>query len=401
MLPRFLRSGHFFKVLSQRVIPRAKHKLRKLLRNRVVHLLVIRPDRLGDVILSTPVIEAIKKQYPRVKLTVLVREGVAPVLRGLSCVDEVLIFDPEGRHSGFPGFFRLVGDLRQRHFQFSIALQSHWKIAAASYLARIPYRVGPLSKIHSHFFYNLGLRQRRSQVEMHEADYNLQLLKKIGVELKSRSILTQIHVNHSEVDSAKSWLESQGWRIDGGSTVIIHPGMGGSALNWPDTHYHELARALVYDGFQVIVTGGAHELQLLEAMEKEVLPALRQASGRIIFFKNTEARAVDFLGALFKQAQVVIAPSTGPLHLAVALQIPVVTFFPPIRVQSAIRWGPYLADDSKASVLVPEVYCGQDFSCLGPQCHYYPCMKSLSVNQTVEQVRLQIQKSAPHPSRSG
>jgi lipopolysaccharide heptosyltransferase II len=398
-LPRFLRSSNFFRVQSQRLNPRGKQKLKRILRSRAVRLLVIRPDRLGDVILSTPTLEVIKKRYPKVRLTVLVRAGVAPLLKGLSSVDEVLIFDPEKRHAGFQGFWRLVEDLRGGEFEFSVALQSNWKIAVASYLAGIPRRVGPLSKVHSYLFYNLGLRQRRSQVEMHESDYNLQLLKRVGVEVSSRVISTQVHLSQAGVRQAEVWLSEKGWTPEGGTTLIIHPGMGGSALNWPETHYHDLARSLVSESFQVIVTGGPQEVPLLDEMEKALSSRLTSASGRLIFFKNTGSLGVDFLAGLFSHAQLVVAPSTGPLHLAVALQIPVVTFFPPIRVQSAVRWGPYLADDSRASILVPEVYCGQDFKCRGTACHYYPCMKSLTVNQAIEQVRLQIQKDAPHPSK--
>lgn len=372
-----------------------------MLRTEEVHLLVIRPDRLGDVILSTPVLEVIKQKYPKIKLTILVKEGVAPILRGLAPVDDVLIFAPEGRHAGFHGFWQLVSDLKVRDFRFSIALQSNWKIAAATYFAGVSRRVGPLSKMHSYLFYNLGIRQRRSQVEMHEADYNLQLLKRIGILPRSRSIPTQVHVSETELGRAQQWLQEQGWRPEGRPTIIIHPGMGGSALNWPDTSYHDLARSLVQEGFQVLVTGGSHEVGLLDEMEKETVPRLEKAPGKLIFFRNTEGRPIDFLAGLFKHAHLVVVPSTGPLHLAVALGIPVLTFFPPIRVQSAIRWGPYLLDESRASVLVPEVYCGQDFKCLGSACHYYPCMKSLTVNQAIEQVRLQLQQNAPHPSKSG
>lgn len=399
MLPRFLRSTYFFKIQSQKFSPRAIHKLRKFLSTRPAHVLVVRPDRLGDVILSTPVLEVIKKRYPRAKLTFLVRETVAPVLRGLSSVNEVMVYDPDGRHRGFKGFWNLVADLKKNRFQFAITLQSHWRIAAATYFAGITYRIGPVSKVHSYLFYNLGIRQRRSQVEMHEADYNLELLKKIGIHVSTRTVPTQVHLSNEQVSLAKEWLENRGWRVDGGSTIVIHPGMGGSALNWPETHYCELARGLVQEGFQVVVTGGPTERALLDQVEKSISPFLGDAPGRLIFFRNTDGHTVDFLAGIYSCARLVVAPSTGPLHLAVALHIPVVTFFPPIRVQSVIRWGPYLADDSRASILVPEVYCGQDFKCLGTPCHYYPCMKSLTVKQAMEQVSLQLRQNAPHPSR--
>jgi lipopolysaccharide heptosyltransferase II len=359
--------------------------------------LVVRPDRLGDVILSTPVLEVIKKKYPQAHISVLVRAGVAPLLRGLSSIDQVLIFDPDHRHAGLRGFFRLVAELKAGQFRFAIVLQSNWKIAMAVFFAGIRDRIGPLSKLHSFIFYNLGVRQRRSQVEMHEADYNLSLLKKIGIRSSSRQIQTRVSIAEGIVLEARQWLEKKGWTPEGRQTIVIHPGMGGSALNWPESHYQDLVKALVLEGYQVLVTGGAGEVALLDRMEVEVSPFVQGALGKLIFYRGSVSQSIDFLGGLLKHADLMIAPSTGPLHLAVALNLPVVTFFPPIRVQSAIRWGPYLADEQRASVLVPEVYCGQDFRCLGTPCHYYPCMKGLSVNQAIEQARLQLRFSNPHP----
>jgi ADP-heptose:LPS heptosyltransferase len=290
----------------------------------------------------------------------------------------MIIFDPEGRHAGIRGFFRLFRAIRRRHFRIAVVLQTNWKIAAALFFAGVRYRVGPLSKLHSFLFYNRGIRQHRSQVEMHETDYNLQLLRRLGIRVGTRNVQTQIHVSDEAREWARNWLIAQGWQSPA-PLVVVHPGMGGSALNWPDTHYQELIRALVREGRQVLVTAGPTEGQILDQM-KTALGPLRE---RVMFYGGKEVGAVDQLAGVLSQASLVIAPSTGPLHLAVALGKPVVTFYPPIRVQSALRWGPYVSDDSKVSVLVPENYCGEDFKCRGNLCHYYPCMKSLTVTQAL------------------
>ncbi len=128
------------------------------------------------------------------------------------------------------------------------------------------------------------------------------------------------------------------------------------------------------------------EVVLLERI-LENLGSLKQ---RIFCFKNEKGQAIDFLAGLCEFSDVVVAPSTGPLHLAVALNRRVVSFYPPIRVQSAVRWGPYLADETRASVLVPENYCGQDFQCLGSLCNYFPCMKSLTVKQAIRSIEKQL-----------
>ena len=82
----------------------------------------------------------------------MVSEAVAPVIRGLPFVDEVMTYDPMGRHAGFGGFWRLVSEFRAHQFRIALILQVPFKIALAAVFARIRYRVGPLSKIHSYLF---------------------------------------------------------------------------------------------------------------------------------------------------------------------------------------------------------------------------------------------------------
>lgn len=355
-----------------------------------LRILVVRTDRLGDVILSTPVFEVIKQQFPNTHITVMIREPIASIIEGLPAVDEVMIFRPEKEHAGFRGFLRLRKELREEKFRISIVLHGPLKLAAAVFFANIRYRVGPWSKLYSFLFFNRGLRQRRSQVEMHEADYNLQLLRKIGIRMNSRSVPVRVNVDPKAKAAAKQWLSERGWKPDS-PLVIVHPGMSGSALNWPETHYIEFIRSLIKEGRQILITGGPQEVSLLNRISE----ALGPLKDKAIFYGNTEpvgeyVGSLAFLTGLFSFASLVVAPSTGPLHLAVAVGCPVVTFYPPIRVQSAIRWGPYLQDETRASIMVPEVYCGEDFKCVGNICHYFPCMKSLTVTQALARASHQL-----------
>jgi ADP-heptose:LPS heptosyltransferase len=357
-------------------------------------ILVVRADRMGDVILSTPVFDVIKRHYSGSSLTVMVRPPQAALIQGLPAVDEVLVYDPEGRHKGLRGFWRLVREMRRAQFKIAVVLQSQARIALAVFLGRVRFRIGPLSKIHSYLLYNRGVRQRRSQVEMHETDYNLQLLRRLGIRVGTRKVPLKVSCPEETLASAKSWLQEQSKQqaaTELAPLIAVHPGMGGSALNWPESHYIELIAALLKDGRRVLVTGGALEGPLLSRI-RETLNAGSLGPGSVAkaIFYFAEGRPPEFLAGLFAQAQLVIAPSTGPVHLAVALGIPVVTFYPPVRVQSAIRWGPYVEDEERASVLVPDVYCGQDFKCAGNLCNYYPCMKSITVNQALSQANHQL-----------
>ncbi len=361
-------------------------------------ILVARPDRIGDVILSTPVVTALRRQYPNAHITLMVRDFVAPLVRAIPEVDAIFVYDPDGRHSGVRGFFRLLEELKAQHFQISIVLHSVFKLAAALFGVGVPNRIGPLSKIHSYFFYNRGTRQRRSLVEMHEADYNLHLLRKLGIRVGSHQIPTQVAVSDERKKFARDWLSDAGWNPSDGQRsrlVAVHPGMGGSALNWPENYYVDLIRSIKKEGHEVLLTGGPAEGFLLERIVLE----LNKTEDSILVYGSPATASVDHLAALFAETDLVVAPSTGPLHIAVASGRPVVTFYPPIRVQSAIRWGPYIADPEEAGILVPEVYCGEDFKCRGPKCNYYPCMKTISPREALAEVLRVLGRQAKRPKK--
>lgn len=335
---------------------------------RPTRILVVRPDRLGDVILSTPVLQRIKMHSPEALVTFLVRDSVLPLFKDLPILEDCFVFDPEGRHRGGWGFIRLIRDLNQRKFDIAVVLQSHPKVAAALFFAGIPKRIGPLSKIHSYLFYNRGMRQRRSQVDCHEADYNLQLLEQLGMMTPLRSVPTQVFVSQEVCLTAKNWLTGQGWDPRN-PLIVIHPGMGGSALNWPEDAYIKLIQRLVSEHQTVLVTGGPTESALIFRIQAALESQRSRAWGPYYYIGlHSElvpfSGSVEFLGGLFAWASVVVAPSTGPLHLAVALKKPVVTFYPPIRVQSPKRWGPYVLDEAMASVWVPPVSFEENSDCM-------------------------------------
>ena len=81
-----------------------------------------------------------------------------------------------------------------------------------------------------------------------------------------------------------------------------------------------------------------------------------------------------------KNASLFVGPSTGTTHIANALDIPQIAIYSPIKVQSALRWGPYKQGD-KVKVLVPDVVCGETKHCAGASCPYYECMSKIEVEE--------------------
>lgn len=356
--------------------------------------LVIRPDRIGDVVLSTPVLEALKKNYPGAEIHMLVRDSVVPIIRHHEDLSRTIVYRPNSVHSGLVGFYRLWRTIRREHYDVAITLQVQFKVSLAVYLSRIRYRVGPLSKWYSYHFFNRGIRQRRSSVSMHEADYNLMLLRKLGIRVPARRYDPRITVDADAKERMRAFVRSAGFE-DGQPFVIVHPGMGGSALNWPEGYYSDLLKRLAQKNVNVIVTGGASEKGKVDHVLSDARNGLSENEGAKIgrFVGELSDTGLSDLMGLMALSQVVVAPSTGPLHIAAALGKRTVSFYSPIKVQSVLRWGPYANDESRHSILVPDALCGQDFKCAGPKCPFYFCMERVSVEEALQAVLHQLESS--------
>lgn len=302
----------------------------------VKKVLAVRVDRIGDVILTTPAFQALKKHLPQAELTVLVRPSIAEILRPLPFIDQVIEFDPTSFSSKWDQSKAVKEILKPHGFDAAVVFQDQPGVSLGLWRASIPHRVGPWSKPLSFFYFNRGMKQSRSRVRMHEADYNLELVSHLtGFPTSSRSIPTEISLSPSHQKAAQEWLTARGWNSQK-PLVVVHPGMGGSASNWPLEHYEALIQKLIADQTQVLLSSGPQDQDSLAYLKGKLSGASKSH-----LFVFEESQPLPFLVGLFSHAQLVIAPSTGPLHIAVALKKPVISFYPSIPVQSPKRWGPY------------------------------------------------------------
>ena len=363
----------------------------------VTRVLLVRADKIGDVTLCTPAFAALRLVHPSAQIAALVRGAVVDVLRGNPNIDQIFSYDP-AVHSGFWGFLRLTQMIRRERFEVVVIFQAPFRFAMAAFLARIPYRIGSLSKWWSWFVFNMGIRQNRSNVEMHEADYNLQLLRDLGVTVAEHRRAPKVYVDPKWAREAEAFFEERG--ISGRfKTIAIHPGMAGSALNWPERHYVKLGRRLL-QRYNVVVTGSASEEELVERVLQKISFQQSYEPDQPILTRYIGKDSLAAFIAILDRCDGIVAPSTGPMHLAVALGKKVVTVFSPIRVQSAIRWGPYgvshgsnlgVAPQDQATILVPDVNCAENFKCALSACIYYPCMPRISVDDVETQLGVLIE----------
>ena len=172
-----------------------------------------------------------------------------------------------------------------------------------------------------------------------------------------------IPVDQSEAKEAEAVLELLGVK---GDFLVVHPGMGGSALNLSGERYALFLSALVKrHPFPLLFSRGPAlaDQSLVDGLK-------RKFPGSVVI----PTVSLGILRELFRKAKGVVAPSTGPLHLAHYVGTPTLGFFSPVRSHRPLRWSPW-GGEGNSLVLTPAVDCPATRGCLGEKCPEFSCME--------------------------
>ena len=339
--------------------------------------LVVRTDRMGDVILSTPVLEAIKSHFPKSHVAIMVSSYTKDVLNNNPHLDDVIIDDHKNVHKGIGGFFRLIKKMRGEKFDVCVLLHPTFRLAILLFLSGIRYRIGTGYRWYQIFF-NRKIYQHRKKNLRHESDYNMDLLKPLGI--KSQRILPRVYLSKGEENVADRIFEDLEMKKED-ILLALHPGSGNSSLNLPIERFVQAADSLIEDmKAKVIITGTEREKGLANLMESY----MRNKSINLVGKTNLRQ-----LASLLKKADVLISNSTGPMHLSAALGTPTVAIFCPIFAAGPIRWGP--CGDGHEVILPPVPIC---FKCKPKSCPHYDCMEKIKAEEIVSRVNLILQRRA-------
>jgi len=331
------------------------------------NVLVVRTDRIGDVVLTLPMILVLRESFPGSRISMLLRSYTVGLAEGFAGLDNILTYDTSGEQKGF---FAILAELRAQRFDLAVISHPTFRIAVLMYCAGVPVRLGSGYRWYS-FLFNRKVFEHRKTAEKHEAEYNISLLQVIGLASPEVPRIA-LPIPESSKSVAASEIRRLGMRPSE-KFVLLHPGSGGSARDWSAENFGELARELARVGFRVVVTGSADEAGLVETVLTRSGGAALSSAGQI---------SLKDLAAFIGAAQLFVSNSTGPLHIAAAVGTPVIAFYPPIRECSARRWGPLT--DHKIVFTADNVLCER---CKGGPCQGNDCMEQIKVADVLEAAR--------------
>ncbi len=327
------------------------------------NILIVRTDRIGDLILSTPVAEVLKQKFPQAQIDFLVASYTTPILKNNPFIKAIILDD----NKGVNGFFKLRKTIKERNYDLAIVLHPTLRLAVLLKSAGVRYQIGSGYRGYS-FLFNLKHFQHRKTVEKHELEYNLDMLKVLSLE--PQKILPKLYLSPKEKNEADIFLKKMGINRDD-ITVLIHPGSGGNAINWPAEKFGELADRLIESySVKVLVTGQGGEKILAEKMKCRMKHSFVHLTGK------TDLR---LLSAIIEKVNLVICNSSGPMHIAASLGIPTVALFCPIFTASPKRWGPY--GEGHSVILPPVTACK---NCSPTKCEKGNCMELITIEEVFE-----------------
>ena len=325
-----------------------------------MNILIVRPDGIGDEILSLPVATALRRLLPDSRLIFLSSAYAAPVLWHHPDIDEVLTL--EGGES-----FRDLVRLFQSGIHAALFLKPFRKLIVAAWLAGVPVRVGTGYRWYS-WLLNRRVYEHRSDFSKHESLYNLGLLRGLGLSPGDVVSPPRLTLTSQEQRWAATFLGPPTTRI------VVHPG-GFSSRTWKAAQFRDLVVRLARDGYEILLTGSQVEGERFrsETGMTEIPTAVRDLMGTLNLRE---------LMAVMAQSQAVVSMSSGPMHLAAALGVPTISLFDPRRNQSPVRWQPL----GRGVILMPEVPTCE--KCIYEACPYWDCLDRITVEAVLQRIQL-------------
>ncbi|GLI57451.1 LPS heptosyltransferase [Propionigenium maris DSM 9537] len=313
----------------------------------IKRIIVARTDKIGDLVLSIPSFFMLRKMYPEAEIVVLVRKYNYEIVKNLPYVDRVLKIDDYRQRE-------LLEKIKHFKADVFIALYNDTFVAKLAKASRAKWRVGPLSKINSFFTYNKGVWQKRSKSVKNEADYNLDLIRKLDPKTfeERYEINTEIFLGEEHKKAVGIFLEENSIE---GQILVVNPFMGGSAKNITDDQYVELLKRVKEEKPQLNIVIACHISE--EERGQRVVDGIEDE--KTYLFAN--GGDLLNLAALIERADVYFGGSTGPTHIAGSLKRKIVALYPNKKTQHPTRWGVY-GWDGVDYVIPDEGNSSEDYS---------------------------------------
>ncbi len=274
---------------------------------------------IGDAVLTTPAIKAVRRVFPDAHISLLVKPLVAEIFKGNPHINEIILYDD--RFNSIMGRFKLARMLKARGFSTAILLQNAFDAAFITWLAGIPERIG-YRRDWRRLLLTRSVPVEQEVLDQHQVHYYLNLLDK-SLNISAEDTEPRIYLSQAETNDAKALLSKELGLTSGRPVIGINPGAAyGSAKRWMPERFAELAKKIVdeLDG-RVVLFGNPAEAEIAG----NIISRLTFSGSYCLNMAGkTDLRQ---LAALISECDAFITNDSGPMHMASALLVPTVAIF--------------------------------------------------------------------------
>jgi ADP-heptose:LPS heptosyltransferase len=321
-------------------------------------LLVIQLAGLGDMIMATSAIEALRRLYPQAKICLLTNPRSVDIIRGSSYINEIFVLE------GLRNIFIIIKRLRDYHFDMLINLCRLYSFKGAIKMFLLFWAIGGKYWVGRDtagrgFFYHLKVPEKLSD-KKHEVEYKVDIIGALGGEVKDINL--KVEYDEGDENFVNAFLNREGITKDD-ILVGINCSTFRPSRNWGLESYAKLADYIVKRlRVKIIFLGIAKDKNLLLKIKKMM-----------------KQKPLDFVGAFsvrqltifLKRCRLLISPDSGMIHIASALEVPMVVLFGPGEYERYKPWG----NEEKTIIIRKEVECSP---CFKKICHNKKCMKLIT-----------------------
>ncbi len=343
-------------------------------------VLVIRLDRIGDVVLSLPAVEAIKNRFPNASISMMVRPYTAGLVEGHPLVDEVIpyFYQKKGRHRFPLGYLRLIQEIVKRRFDVVFILHPGIRSFLIPFLAGIPYRVG--FETRWPFLLTRQVRDRRGEGLKHESEYALDVVRAFGIDPpKQKKVFIPTYPDDEARVSRLIDEISQGKK---GEIVAFHAGASCPSKRWPEERFAELGKkVMAQTPYRIALVGGSEEKELSASIKEKLGGNVIDLTGKL----NLKELAV-----FLKRCRLLVTNDSGPVHVAAAVGTPTLCIFG--RNRAGLGPQRWKALGEGHQLIHKDVGC---VVCLAHRCTIgFECLKAVQVEEVFAMLRKMLMEPA-------
>ena len=281
------------------------------------NILVINLMHIGDLMLVTPVLRTLRANYPQAKISLLADKKLADLVQYNKHIDECLLIDKKGADNSMPAFIKYIFSLRQKNFDLVINLHRNERASALAAFSGAKRIVGYSKPGFSLFFDQVlpNLKAVKHQIHSH---FDV-LTQAVGIEKIDDGGLEMWLPPEAETSVEKLWAENF---APDQKVVALNIGASWKTKRWLDSYFAQCADQLLDKGYGVAFFGGPMDTQMVDACRAQMQ---HQDSPLVKVF--TGGLTLGELGGMLKKCALFITTDSGPMHVAVSQNVPVVTMF--------------------------------------------------------------------------